>query len=314
MDAPTPAMVAAAARWAAELDGGQVSDARRRACEDWCARDPRHRLVLERMLGLDGRLDRLDGAGRRVLRRTLARTRAARRRAVGASALALVLVAAGWAGGRSMALREPFADYPSRTEVAHLTLADGSRLDLDAGSVADVEQGPRRRRVTLYRGEALVHVTPGAPFVVETRHGRATALGTAYLVRDEGASTLVAVTESTVRVCPPRTDEGCEILKAGERARVGGRRVTRLAPVDPSSVGGWASGWLEVDDRPVVQVLAELNRYRVRPIVFDAGALDGARVTGAYRLAETDRAAESIAQAAGLRVAREPDGTLRLIR
>ena len=314
MDAPTPAMVAAAARWAAEFDSGQVSDARRRACEEWCARDPRHRLVLERMLGLDGRLGRLDRAGRNVLRHTLERPGARRRRLMGVAVVALLLGFAGWASGRSLALRQPFAEYSTIAEVAHLVLADGSRMDLDAGSTADFDRHPYRRRVTLYRGQALVHVVPGAPFVVETRHARATALGTAYLVRDEGEATLVTVLESTVRVCALDEDEGCQVLKAGERARVQGRRVLRLASVDPASAAGWATGWLEAEDLPVAQVLAELNRYRARPIVFDPSALSGVRVTGAYPLGETDRAAESIAQAAGLRAAHEADGTLRISR
>lgn len=314
MDAPTPAMVAAAASWAAEFDSGRLSDDRQRACEDWCARDPRHRLVLERMLGINGDLGRLDQAGRTALRRTLGKRPHRGRGAIGAAIAGLALVITACLASQAFVLRAPFARHATTTEITHLTLPDGSRVDLDAGSRADFSESEALRRLTLYEGRAFMRVAPGAPFVVETRHAQATALGTAYVVRDEGASTLVTVVESKVRVCARGARQACEVLKAGERARVEGRKVTRLASVEPGSAVGWATGWIEVEDVSAAALLAELNRYRRDPIEFSAESLAGVRITGAYPIDDTDRAAESIARTAGLRVSRDLRGGLRISR
>ena len=86
-----------------------------------------------------------------------------------------------------------------------------------------------RRRITLYRGQVFAEVAhlPGAPFVVESRRATATALGTAYVVRDEGSSTLVTVVESSVRPCAStrRTTASCSgPASAAARPRGGSER------------------------------------------------------------------------------------------
>lgn len=314
---PTPAIVAAAAQWAAELDADAIEPSRRQACEDWCLQDPRHRLTLDRMRGLDARLTRLDGAGASALRRVLTRPSERTRRRGGVALAVLLAVGATTLAGQSFAVRSRFAGYETRIgEVRHVAMADGSRLDIDTAAALDAKLTARTRKVTLYRGQVLAHVArdPGAPFVVETRHGTATALGTAYLVRDEGGSTLVTVIESTVRLCAKGGADACVVLHAGDRGRVARGRVQRLAAIDPHAAASWAGGWLEADDQPLAEVLIELNRYRSRPVVFDPSAVVGLRVTGAYPLADTDRAVESLAQTNGLKLTRQADATLRLTR
>lgn len=316
MAPPTPAIIAAAADWAAELDAGDLSTARRKVCEAWCGEDPRHRMTLERMRGLDGGIIRLDVAGRLALRAVLTRRPRHRRTGFAAFCLALLVFAAGL-GTQSLAIRERLAEHQSAVgEVRQVALADGSRLDIDTGSAVDFDTRRGRRQVSLYRGQVLVHVAsdPTAPFVVMTRHGTATALGTAYAVRDEGESTLVSVVESTVKVCAKGTTDGCVTLNAGERARVSGGDVARVAGIDTDQAAGWASGWLEADDQPIAEVLAELNRYRARPVGYAPSAVAGVHVTGAYPLNDTDRAVEALAQAAGLRLVRQPDGAISLAR
>lgn len=311
---PDAAIIAAAADWAVELDAGEVAPARREACEAWCRLDPRHRLALDRMQALDTRLARLDGADRSALRGVLAR-RKPRNRRFGAVVGAALIVAAGLST-QSFAVREHFAGYETAVgEVRGIELADGSRLDLDTNGALDIAIEAERRRITLYRGQVFAEVAhvPGAPFVVESRHATATALGTAYVVRDEGSSTLVTVVESSVRLCAKHAEDDCVMLQAGERGRVAEGRVERLAAaIDPQAAAGWTGGWLEADDRLVAELLDELNRYRAQPATFDAAAMAKVRVTGAYPLADTDRALRSLAQSTGLRLTQQADGTVRL--
>lgn len=308
-------MVATAAEWAAELDAGTVSDARRRACEAWCAQDPRHRLALDRMIALDPGIARLDGAGRNALRKVLRRRGANVRRMAGA-ALGVLAVGFTFWFVQGQTAKSPAASYAAANAVREVTLADGSRLQLDAGSAANFQVDRNHRRLVLQRGQVMAHVAPDRkkPFVVETPLATATALGTAYLVRDEGVATLVAVTESKVEVCTRQASRACLVLHAGEGARVSADRLVRLSSAEVGGLTSWTQGWLEADDRPAAEVLADLNRYRTRPVAFEPGALAGLRVTGAYPLDGDDRAVESLAQATGLRLSRSPDGALRLSR
>ncbi len=313
--APTPEIVARAAHWAALLDDERVSQRVQEACERWCCEDPRNRLALERMRGLAGRFDRLDGAERAALgMATKGRSLSGRRPAMVALGLLLLLVGAGWLSA-SPWLAPLFPDHQTgRGERRSLVLSDGSALILDGGSAADVDMASAERRVTLFRGQVQATVSPDAarPFTVATVDGTATALGTAFIVRKEGGRTLVTVVESRVRVCGQANPADCRQLTAGQRAMVTQAGVTPLSDVDPRAATAWTRGWLEADDMPVADLLAELNRQRGRPIRCDASLLNGRRVTGSFPLDDTDRAAQALAAATGLRLTRDSQGDLLL--
>jgi transmembrane sensor len=181
-----------------------------------------------------------------------------------------------------------------------LALSDG-RLQLDTDSAVDVKSVDGGSHIALFRGRVLARVTPGhvAPFVVETPEGTASALGTAFVVERHDGSTLVTVIESHVRACA-RSSGDCRDLAPGQRASIDRQRVSLLADVAPRSAATWSEGWLVADDRPVVEVLAELNRYRVVPARFDPARLAGVRVSGSFPLTDTDHALDGVARATGL--------------
>lgn len=306
---PSPEIVARAAEWAAELDSGALTDDTRAACDAWRRADPMHELALGRMLGLDARFERLDPAARAALRLAEAR-RGRSRAAAGAVLVLMVAVGAGWTASRTLAVRQMFPDHETvRGQQRTLSLADGSRLTLDTDSAVDVDG----RTVTLFKGQVLATVAPdpSRPFVVRTVHGEATALGTVFVVRTGKEEAQVAVVESHVRAC---VKADCGDLGPGERARLGADGLSRLASTDARAAAAWTRGWLEVDDRPIAEVLSELGRYSEHPIDFDPAALRGVRVTGSYPLHDPERALEAIAAATGLRVSRSGAGDLRLVR
>lgn len=307
----SPDIVAKAAEWAVELDGDAPAEVVA-ACEAWCAEHPLHRRTLDRMRGIEARLEGLDQQARTALRRTTG-TPARRKRTIGAGAVAAVAGVAlltGWFGLQSRAFQGLSPQYQTaRGEQRTLALADGSTLVLDTASAASADLDADARRVELFRGQVFAQVAPDrkAPFTVRTSAGEVTALGTAFIVRDEGNETYVTVVESRVRACRKTlmTEPTCVDLGAGERARLSRSGVARLTAVDVREASAWTTGWLEADDRPVSEVLDILNRYRDRPVAFDRQALSGLRVTGSYPLKDTDRALEAISGATGLRVTRD---------
>jgi transmembrane sensor len=311
---PTSDVIEQAAQWAALLDSGEVSDQARRAYEKWCAAHPLHRRTLDRMRAFDAQVQSAGDFEHNALRRMVKRRPSFHRRLKGITLGIAVLAIGGWAGMQAGWVSDHFPDYRTGRGAARMIeLADGSQLALDTDGAIDIRMNSDRRRVRLIRGQIFARVSKDErrPFVVETPHGTATALGTAFVVRRRDHDTIVTVVESRVRICPGKAaldDDRCRTLGAGERARVRTGEVTPLANVDRNAAALWASGWLEVDDQEVAEVLAELSRYRDTPIRFDAGELRGLRVTGSFPLRDIDRAIEGVARTKALNVRRTDDG------
>lgn len=308
-----PDVVEAAARWSMVLDSDDVQPADRAECEAWCEQNPLHRQVLERMRAFGAALDELGEPERRTLARVgrkKSRRRSRHRNALlGLCALAL----AGLWASQTFTVRELWPDYrTARGELRTLSLPDESRMVLDTDSAISVSASKDRRTITLYRGRVFTNVAADKhrPFVVQTRDGTAIALGTAFSVARDDRGTEVEVTESRVEVCGSRRID-CILLTAGERARIDTKGVTRLKPLDdPHST--WTTGWLEVDDRPLPEVLSILGRYLPRPIRFDAAALADVRITGSYPLTDPMRAMKAIALHSALQLRELPDGSVML--
>ncbi|QIG78991.1 FecR family protein [Stakelama tenebrarum] len=301
------AVIDQAARWAAMIDAGDMTEGERAECETWCAADPGHREVLERMLRFHDRVDQGGAVEKTALRKLLSQ-RANARRVGGATLLALCLAVAGWLLLRGQPADAPaIAYHTGRGEQRIVELDDGSRLTIDTDGSVDVTLTADRRRVHLHKGQVFAEVSknPSRPFIVTTKNGSATALGTAFAVRQTGSASVVTVTQSRVRVCPgdaPQTDTRCLALSTGQRARMTSAAVTRLPDIDPELAMLWTKGWLEADDLEVSAVLLELGRYSAIPIRFEAGRLAGRRVTGSYPLTDIDRALEGLARTADLDV------------
>lgn len=315
---PTPEIIEQAAFWSAQLATGEATPEDRLACEAWCRENPLHRLTMDRMRGLDAQLDRTDDASRDAIG-TLLKREPTRGRRLGRAAMGLVLlVGGGWFAAQSLTVRALFPDHETgRGAQRHVTLADGSTLDLDTDAAVDFDRSASSRTVTLFQGRIFARVTkdPARPFVVETSDGKVTALGTAFIVERNLGETFVTVIESRVRACAARTNaRDCADLEPGDRARMSGGTVQRLERVDPTTAALWTEGWLAADNRPVAEILLELNRYRAQPARFDTADLDGVRVSGSFPLADADRALLAIADATGLRMERSPDGDVRVLR
>lgn len=291
-----------AAEWAARLDGG-AGAAEREACESWCREDPRHRLVFDRMQGLDVSLAGLDAAQRQLLRDAAVANRPRRRQQ--RLALSLLLVA-GSAALAWLSFREPPAEpvlATARGEQRTLQLPDHSTLVIDADSAVGTRMDAARREVRLQRGRILATVAPDPQraFEVVTADATATALGTAYVV-DVGASgTRVTVVESTVRVCGNAAGK-CRQLLAGESLLVRDGRPGEVEPADARAATAWTRGWLEADDLPLQAALEEISRHLDQPLEFDAAALAQLRITGSYPLNRPLDALQAMALSTGLMV------------
>lgn len=200
-----------------------------------------------------------------------------------------------------------FADYHSSTgEIRSVVLRDGSEITLDTGTSFDVADGDRT--VTLYTGQIFVSVKPdhARPFTVIAGKAQARALGTAFAVRRDDTQASIVVTESAVKV----TDTG-----TGESARVdAGSAITFDAAgglgaphrVDTGALTAWRHGELKFVDRPLREVVSELERYRRGKIVIVGGGIADLPVRATVNLQRVDEFLSSLRIALPVTVAQWP--------
>lgn len=212
-----------------------------------------------------------------------------RRRVMSGAALLLVAGVAGYASHRGQPLSDLLADLRTGTgETRHSMLPDGSGLDLNARSAVDVRFTAASRLVRLRAGELVVQVARDAvrPFIVQTSHGTAQAMGTRYLVREESGRSLVVVLEHSVML---QTGDGTrQLLREGEAAWMDGQRIEQ-ATQRMAHRAAWAEGVLDVRDESLGEVIAALRPWR-RGLIRISPAAARLRVFGVFRLHDTQGA------------------------
>lgn len=227
---------------------------------DWLALSPDHTEAYDAVASLDADLDALprDPAPSVVINDPAPRARPSRRAWFG-GAVAAALVAAITLPNTGL-----FAD-PNRIETEAgehrtLTLADGSKIEINGGSVVTLDE-ERPRFARLESGEAMFHVVhrDGDPFVVEAGGNRIVDLGTAFNVVRRDRETSVAVSEGIV-VYNPSRDNVRMVAGEGIEAKDGAATPPKVRKIDTASVGGWRSGLLVYADTPLSVVADDLRR------------------------------------------------------
>ena len=296
-----------AAQWYARLQAGQGSDALQCQWAQWLAADPEHGLAWEKVQQVCQQFARVPG---KVAGNTLTRSMQQARARRGVLRGLAILVTAG-AGGAVAYRMQPLAGWGSDLATAtgerrDVTLADLSMLSLNTRTRVDVAFSETQRVVRLQQGEILVTTHPdqqamARPFIVETRHGRITALGTRFNVRVEEDETRVTVLEKAVEV---RVMQGSDALRleAGQQLAFSSTRISSPVTAD-ASVAAWQRGRLVVVDMPLRQFVAELARYRSGHLGCD-DAVAAIRVSGAFPLDDVEQTLLSLTESFPLRIER----------
>lgn len=284
--------------WALRLDDDGVGEAELHAFDAWIAADPEHGRAYAKVRNLLGDTKAALSEDRAFTRRLVARRP---RRAWGAAVVAAFVVLG---GGLFLAMDGPLhlrADIVSGDhEMPHVTLADGTRVQLNADSALEEAFDGSVRRVVLLKGQAYFEVAKDAarPFVVVAGGGEARALGTAFDVNLVDGSVAVSVTESRVAVTGDRTVE----LSPGMRVSYG--PDGHLGPVRKIPAGfeaPWRTGRLIFEDRPLGGVVEEIFRHLPGRVVVAEVGLRNRAITGSFDLSDPGAAFDSFREVFGLR-------------
>ena len=265
-----------AALWAARLDGSTLTAADRNALDAWLAADPSHRALLSSYCqfsaDLEQQLPALVEAGTVALPAAKSTPRATARRTTWFASLAFAAAA--------LVVFGVWFAQPSRhfqtiaTHAAHrqsITLADGTRVELNARTQLVVENGKTERRVRLTEGEAFFQVSkdPTRPFIVQTPSGSVRVTGTTFNVRTESPTALdVLVVEGSVQVSNSQSGSAPVALHANDHLSSVNRIVTvqSLSAQDVENALAWRQGKTVLRDTPLTEALARFARYHGRSI------------------------------------------------
>ncbi len=291
LDEPLEPLAEAALEWLVRLHDGAAGPEAWLAYDAWRAAGPEHAAA---------------AAAAEELWRSLGMARPRRRGGAVAMLLVagLVLLAGLWAG----LTPGLFVDYRTGPgERRSVTLADGTRLDLDGATRLDVVFDAQCRRLVLHDGTVHVAVAPdkARPFDVAAAGGRIRALGTAFDVRRRGDTVRVAVTEHAVRVTWPEEGQGVEV-QAGQQVTYGPEGLGLPGAADLRGLTAWRRGRLIFDGRPLAEVLAEVERHRPGLIVIADAELRALKVTGVFDSDDADALLDAVAATLPVRVRRLP--------
>lgn len=289
-----PDVLEQAAAWFVQLDSESVSAEDRQRWRAWRTASAEHERAWQRAELLGRKFAAIPP---RLGIATLQTSKPlGRRRVLQQLAVVLVVGLLSWTGYQ---LPERAADYRTAIgEIKTITLADGTRLTLNTASAVDIEFSDQQRRVQLRSGEVLIETAPDPapahrPFSVATSQGTVTALGTRFTVRENTAKSHVAVLEGRVDIQPAQSAGTGQWLNAGQAADFTATHVTVPQPVN-TGAASWAQGFLQADNLPLCDFVAELARYRTGSLTCDP-AIARLHISGAFPLADTDRALASLA-------------------
>ena len=294
--APCAAARAEAAAWIARLHGPSRTREVDEGLRRWLAQDPEHAVAFELLTDVWEKAAHLK---RRPMDPAASPPRAAARASFMRAALAMILMA--FLAART--LRHPHSDVLA-TRIGQLrivTLADGTRIHLDADSKLLVRYGQSGRHVVLLRGQAYFDVAhrPDRPFLVTAAGHTIRDVGTQFAVRREGGVLAVMLAQGRVTVSGVRVFD----LAPGERLTFSAAGSPRIDWPSVKTVTAWEHGQVPLEDTTLADAAAELNRYSRRRIVVDP-AVAAIRVSGIVQAGASSSFAAAVARTYGLRVVR----------
>ncbi|MGH7944440.1 MAG: FecR family protein [Opitutaceae bacterium] len=287
-----------ASLWAARLDGDTLDRTQRIELDAWLAQNPAHRRLLTQYCqfsaDLEDQVPALVAAGAVSIPES-ARPRTRRMWKWNFPRVGAIALAAAAAAAVTVSIVRPAPHIQNvamaPAERGARTLADGTRVELNANTSLRFENTRTLRRVQFAGGEALFAVTrdPSRPFVVETPAGSVRVTGTTFNVRsDPSRNTFeVTVVEGSVNVRPGETEGTSSSapipLTAADQYSSRTRGVRSLSKIELDDALAWRNGTVVFYDVPLKEAAARFAHYHGCAINV-APAIANVRIGGRHNL------------------------------
>ena len=301
---PFEGLIEEAIIWHVRLHNDQVTDGDKAAFYAWLASHPSHPKAyaeVEQLWGaLDGPVQSIlhttEAIPHSQLPHTMAASAYLSRRAMlrwsflAAGVTAAILVVSSWHQG-------VFDDWRSHyvTDIgqqATMALEDGSEISLNSDTAVAVTMGLEHRTMRLFRGEVFLTIMPDPrrPFLVCAANGEIRVAGTAFNVRTIGHRATVSVVNGSVEVTPAghAATSASVRVSAGEEVAYHGEKIEQVRPCNVTVVTAWTQGRMVYYRTPLVQVIADVNRYFHGHILLLNPRLKDLPVSGVFHTTSPD--------------------------
>ena len=349
-----PDITTEALGWIAQLETGRMTAEDIAALKEWISRSPRHAQEIRKMAKLSEATNVLTGMAGPISaaaseRRAAVSARAPKWWARPRIALAAIAVFACaslvglYTGGPTTVPSDPLVFATDVGGYKEQDLPDGSRVKLNTDSRVQVDFSEGQRTIRLVQGEAYFDVAHdrSSPFVVLAGDRLVEAVGTAFAVRWTDGDLSVTVSEGRVAFSPTNPefsaqhpaiealfpegesettvsasepvllDAGQKIsLPAGHQASI----ITAIATQQIESELSWQNGILDFRQRPLKDIIDEINRYTDVRIEIEDAELGALEFGGIFRTGETDALLDALELAFDIEVDRVSDTHVRVRR
>lgn len=269
-----------AVHWLIESQGDDFDARQQHALQRWLEADGEHQRAWAHIQQVN---QRLRGVASPVVHATLqAPPSPARRRALKALLLLGVASAIGLAVQQHSPVPGLLADYRSPVgQRRRLSLEDGSQLQLNTGSAAEVRFDSQQRLLRLVEGELQVEVVNDSrPLLLRSAEG--------VLRLDAGRFNLRQFSGfSQLAVYSGRASLNGQSLLAGQQADFANAGWQAIAPLQADR-GAWVDGMLVAAQMRLADFLDELSRYRHGRLSCSEQVAN-LRISGSYPLDDSER-------------------------
>jgi transmembrane sensor len=286
--------VRAAAQWLALLESGGANEQDRANLQCWRDSCASHEQAWQKAQALRQRFADLPSA---LALKSLDRAEPGRRVVLKRALGAVALVPTAWLISRQLPLDVWRADLHTATgERKQVQLADGSSLQLNTASAVDVDL--QSRRLKLIEGELSLKVPSASPLTIQTKFGQIIVSQSEVCVRKDARGCRVSVYNGAVQLQPLQGP--ALALRSGQQVSL---QATGVGPISSFDVlaPGWREGVLMAKNQPLGDFLRELSTYRPGVLRWEP-ELEALRVTGSFRLDDTDRVLALLAASLPLEV------------
>ncbi len=190
-------------------------------------------------------------------------------------------------------------------QIATVRLPDGSTVALGANSRIAATFNRMARAIKLERGTAYFDIAHDAsrPASVEAANVNLRVLGTAFEVWRGPSGVRLSVVRGRVAVDVDRPQPGvakpdahAASLGSGEQITIkADGTLTWVSAFTPGDLLSWRSGRLVYRDAALADIVADLNRYRLDPILIIDQRAASLRVTAAFNASQADQVLSGLA-------------------
>lgn len=301
----------AAAHWCMRLHESDCTEAERQAFARWLAADPRHAAEYAAMQEIWDVADLLPRSPAAQLVALPERRRPWRRYAVAAAISLLAVPLAGLLGWNMGWMPNAYQSFEAADEVRHVTLADGSQVELNLGTRLTYANYKDQRRVTLTQGEAFFQVAHSVehPFIVRAADGQVRVTGTQFNVWKYQDKVRVTLLKGSVLVTGNRDRDGYRLDPGMQASYKFGDYEPQIRQTYASDSSlAWRNGKLVLDNLSLDEALPLINRYLDHPVQLADNATGRIRIGGVYNTRDVKGLVDSLPKVLPVYLSENKDG------